>query len=141
MNLPAIDREQRTFEPIPATARASRVFVTEILRRHGASETVIGDYALAVSELATNIIEHGSGSDVTVCVDVTDPQWWEVEVVGGSSAPPDEVLHPDTWRVAKADEVSGRGLGIVRHLMHDVVAGTTDGRVSIRCRQRRAEAT
>jgi anti-sigma regulatory factor (Ser/Thr protein kinase) len=141
LNPAAVDCELRAFEPVPISAHAARTFVTEFLRRHGATETVIGDYALAVSELATNIIEHGGGSDVTIRVDVTDPRWWEVEVIGGTSVPPDEVLHPETWAVASAEEISGRGLGIVRHLMHDVIADTTDGRVSIRCRQRRAEAT
>lgn len=140
MNVGAIDREQRTFEAVPTSARAARQFVIEILRQHGATTTVIGDYALVVSELATNIIEHGGGSRLVICVDVADSEWWEVEVVGGTSATFNQVLQPDTWTVAGAEQTSGRGLGIVRHLMDHVATDTTDGQVSIRCRRRRAEA-
>lgn len=140
MNVGAIDREQRTFEAVPTSARAARQFVIEILRQHGATTTVIGDYALVVSELATNIIEHGNGSRLVICVDVADPEWWEVEVVGGTPATSNQVLQPDTWTVAGAEQASGRGHGIVRHLMDHVATDTTDGQVSIRCRRRRAEA-
>jgi anti-sigma regulatory factor (Ser/Thr protein kinase) len=121
------------------SARAARQFVTEELRLHGATSTVIGDYALVVSELAANIIEHGDGSDLIVSVDVADPQWWEVAVVGGASATSSQVLHPDKWTVVGADQASGRGLGIVRHLMDHIVTDATDGQVSVRCRRRRAD--
>ena len=99
----------------------------------------IRDFALVVSELVTNIIEHGDGTIMVIYLDVADPGWWEVEVVGGSSAAsPSSLLQPATWSVAGADAISGRGLGIVRHLMDDVVTGITTGQVSIRCRLRRA---
>jgi anti-sigma regulatory factor (Ser/Thr protein kinase) len=135
----AIDPDRRTFEAIPRSAHAARQFVTETLRQHGASNKVIGDYALAVSELATNVIEHGDGSGLTICIDASDPLWWEVEVAGGAANADNSVLHPNTWSVAGAEQASGRGLGIVRHLMDHVVADTTDGRVSIRCRRHRED--
>lgn len=137
MNGSAVDREQHVFEAVPTSARAGRQFVTDTLRDHGASVKVISDYALAVSELVTNIIEHGNGSNLTILLDVADPDWWEVEVVGGVSDAPSHLLHPDTWNVADADEASGRGLGIVRHLMDEIVSHTDAGLVSIRCRRRR----
>jgi len=139
MTVGAIDRDRRTFEAIPISAHAARRFVTETLREHGASSNVIGDYALAVSELATNVIEHGDGSGLTIRIDVSDPLWWEVEVAGGTANADNSVLHPNTWSVAGAEQASGRGLGIVRHLMDHVVADATDGRVSIRCRRQRHE--
>ncbi|MBK5331858.1 MAG: hypothetical protein JJD93_07800, partial [Ilumatobacteraceae bacterium] len=55
MNASAIDRVQQTFEAVPTSARAARQFVTSTLRAHGAANSVISDYALVVSELATNI--------------------------------------------------------------------------------------
>ena len=140
MSASAIDRVQRIFEAVPTSARAARQFVADTLRLHGATTGVISDYSLVVSELATNIIEHGDGSSWVIFVDVTDSDWWEVEVVGGVSDPPARVLQPDTWSVAAADEISGRGLGIVRHLMDQITADETDGQVGIRCRRRRTEA-
>ena len=140
MNTSAVDREQRTFEALPASARASRQFVTDTLRTHGADPQLIRDFVLVVSELATNIIEHGDGSSLVIYVDVEDKQWWEVEVVGGAATTPAQLLEPDSWIVASADDASGRGLGIVHHLMDDISTGSNAGQVSIRCRRRRTEA-
>jgi anti-sigma regulatory factor (Ser/Thr protein kinase) len=139
MNASDVDRENRTFEGVPTSAGAARRFVSDTLREHGASNAAIGDFALAVSELATNIIEHGDGSRLTVYVDISDSTCWELEVVGGHCRPDSHVLRPDTWAVAAADDKSGRGLGIVRHLMDEIFAESTDNGISIRCRQRRAE--
>jgi anti-sigma regulatory factor (Ser/Thr protein kinase) len=141
MNASAIDRVQQTFAAVPASARAARQFVRDTLRSHGAANNVITDYALAVSELATNIIEHGDGSDLIIFLDVADPQWWGMEVVGGATTATNHVLvlEPASWTVAAADEPSGRGLGIVRHLMDDIATDTTDGQLSIRCRRRRVD--
>jgi anti-sigma regulatory factor (Ser/Thr protein kinase) len=139
MNSRAVDREQQTLEAVPASARAARQFVAETLRTHGASVQVIKDYVLVVSELATNIIEHGDGSSLVIYLDVADPRWWDIEVVGGASSPPAQLLEPETWTVASADDASGRGLGIVRHLMDEIATGSHAGQVSIRCRRRRTE--
>ena len=140
MNGSAVDREQHVFEAVPTSARAGRQFVTDTLRDHGATVKVISDYALAVSELVTNIIEHGNGSNLTILLHVADPDWWDVEVVGGASDAPSRLLHPDTWAVADSDEASGRGLGIVRQLMDEIISHTDAGLVSIRCRRRREPA-
>ena len=140
MNVSTVDREQQTFEAVPISARAARQFVTETLRSHGATVQVMKDYALVVSELATNIIEHGDGSSLVIFIDVAHADWWEVEVVGGSSAPSAQLLQPETWTVASAEKASGRGLGIVRHVMDDISTGSNDGQVSIRCRRRKMAA-
>jgi anti-sigma regulatory factor (Ser/Thr protein kinase) len=139
-NASALDREQKTFEAVPTSARAARLFAADTLLAHGASPRVAKDFALIVSELTTNIIEHGDGSTLVIFLDVADPDWWEVEVVGGATTPPEKLLQPDTWSVAGAEEPSGRGLGIVRHLVDEVATRTNDGQVSIRCRRRRADA-
>ena len=138
MNANALDREQQSFAAIPASARAARQFVVTTLRRHEAPPKVISDYALVVSELVTNIIEHGDGGNVLIALDVADPDWWEMEVVGGSATSPSTLLHPDSWTVATADKASGRGLGIVRYLMDDIVTRTDAGQISVLCRCRRA---
>ena len=143
MNASAIDRVQQTLAAVPTSARAAREFVRDTLRSHGASNSVITDYALVVSELATNIIEHGDGSDLIVFLDVADPEWWGMEVVGGAASAANRVLvlEPESWTVAAADEPSGRGLGIVRHLVDEIVTDTTDGQISIRCRRRKLNAS
>ena len=100
---------------------------------------MISDYALVVSELATNIIEHGDGSDLVIFLDVADPDWWGMEVVGGAKSGSSRLGEPASWTVAAADEPSGRGLGIVRHLMDEVLTDTTDSQVSIRCQRRKVD--
>jgi anti-sigma regulatory factor (Ser/Thr protein kinase) len=135
----AIDREQRTFDAVATSARSARQFVTDLLRQHGAATAAIDDCTLVVSELVTNIIEHGDGSEFVILLDVTDPAWWEIEVTGGAVGVPQLVLEPDTWTVARPDDVSGRGLGIVRHLMDQVVTNSAGGRLSVRCRRRRTD--
>ena len=137
MNARAVDREQQAFEAVPGSARLARRFVSETLRLNGATDDLISDYCLVVSELATNIIEHGDGSSLVIFLDVADPAWWELEVAGGASRPGSQLLRPETWTVADSDDASGRGLGIVRHLMDDIATDTSGGRVSIRCRRRR----
>jgi anti-sigma regulatory factor (Ser/Thr protein kinase) len=140
MSANAVDREQKSFDAIPTSARGARQFVTETLQSHGADPKVICDYALVVSELTTNIIEHGNRSSLIIFVDVANAEWWEVEVVGGAESPARQLLQPDTWTVAGADERSGRGLGIVRHLMDEISSDVTGGQIRIRCRRRRAGA-
>jgi anti-sigma regulatory factor (Ser/Thr protein kinase) len=139
MNTSAVDREQRTFDAVPTSARAARQFVSETLRGHSASVGAINDMALAVSELATNIIEHGNGSTLVVYVDVADAECWEIEVTGEAAVLSDRLINPRSWAVAGADESSGRGLGIVRHVMDEVSTTTTGNRISIRCRRQRAD--
>jgi len=139
MSTGAIDREQRTFESVPTSARAARQFVTELLGEHRATPAAVEDCALVVSELVTNIIEHGDGSAFVIFLDVADPAWWDIEVTGRAPELPQLVLEPETWTIADAEDVSGRGLGIVRHLMDDVITDTADGQLSVRCRRRRSE--
>jgi anti-sigma regulatory factor (Ser/Thr protein kinase) len=43
---------------------------------------------------------------------------------------------PAQWRIADPEATSGRGLGITRALMDDVVTNTEAHWLSIRCRQR-----
>lgn len=80
-------------------------------------DEVSADLQLIVSELFTNAVQYGASSTVSVTVEV-GPDEAGVTVDSGSSAP--DVGPIQTWRVASEDEISGRGLGIVRRLA-DVV--------------------
>jgi anti-sigma regulatory factor (Ser/Thr protein kinase) len=140
MNTSASDREQRSFGSVPTSARAARQFVTDLLRQHGATPAEVNDCALVISELVTNIIEHGDGSPLVIVLDASDPAWWDIEVTSGvASDVPQLVLQPETWTVAGAEDVSGRGLGIVHHLMDHVTTDSTGGQLIVRCRRRRSE--
>ena len=127
----------RTFASLPASCRAARVFVGDFLRTQGASDALIKDYQLVVSELAANVVEHGAGSELTVVLDVSDPLWWDLKVTDGPAFSRSQVLRPHAWIVAHPRQVSGRGLGIVRHLMDDIAVTDTDGHITVRCRRRR----
>jgi anti-sigma regulatory factor (Ser/Thr protein kinase) len=129
--------DRRVFERVPSSAKASRDFVRDRLLAYGAERPVVADFELTVSELVTNVIEHGGGSSrLEVVVSVADPSWWEIQVIGGAwlarRGP-----SPVTWSVPGALELSGRGLGIVRRLMDDVILGTVRRQISIRCRRHR----
>jgi anti-sigma regulatory factor (Ser/Thr protein kinase) len=137
MTVEAFDREQRLFAAVPASARAARSFVAASLGAAGATASVISDYELVVSELVANLIEHGDGTGLRISVDVADRQWWDVAVGGTTSAGGDGSAAPSAWRVADPFEPSGRGLGIVRRLMDEVVADSAEGESTIHCRRRR----
>jgi anti-sigma regulatory factor (Ser/Thr protein kinase) len=132
------DREERSFPAVTESARAARRFVSQILVRGGASSKVLDDFQLVVSELVSNVIEHGDGTDLVVYVDSTDPTSWEIEVVGGLATENNRLLHPGAWTIAAANEPSGRGLAIVRYLMDTVTAEISNGYVSIRCGRHRS---
>lgn len=80
-------------------------------------DEVVADLQLIVSELFTNAVQYGASPTVSVTVEI-GPHEAGVTVDSGSPAP--DVGPVQTWRVADEDEISGRGLGIVRRLA-DVV--------------------
>jgi len=133
------NRQSLRFEAVPATARAARRFVSDILRSRGATTEDILDFALVTSELVSNIIEHGDGSTLSLAV-CAAPDAWELSVVGGRCTADSLVLQPDKWSVARAADSSGRGLGIVRQLMDEISVHTSAGTISVNCRRHRATA-
>ena len=140
MTLDATSPERRTFDAVPASARAARRYVTDLLRLDGAPAAVISDYSLVVSELVTNVIEHTGGAHLEVALELGDPLWWRLEVVGSAPTASKQLSAPETWVVAGANDVSGRGLGIVRQLMDEVAISTVDDRVTVTCRRRRSDS-
>jgi anti-sigma regulatory factor (Ser/Thr protein kinase) len=134
-------REAQSFLSVPAGARAARAFISRSLGNHGATRSVLDDFELVVGELTANAIEHGDGANLYVTVDFTDARWWDVEI-SGSSGEVDEGMHdPGQWRIADPEAESGRGLGITRALMDDIVTNAEAHWLSIRCRRRVAMVT
>ena len=125
----------RSFRATPASGRAIRAFVREVLRTADLPGHVASDAELVVSELTANAIEHGAGDELTVVVDVTRRPWLSVSVTCVSDAAP-ALRAWRTWAIATPDARSGRGLGIVRRLMDDVDVEARNGRMTVRCRRR-----
>jgi anti-sigma regulatory factor (Ser/Thr protein kinase) len=89
-----------------------------------APESAVSDLTLITSELVTNAFEHGSGRVVLTvrCQDGT------ASVTVTSGGQPAKLPTIETWATARADRVSGRGLGIVRQIGDDIeVDRSSDG--------------
>lgn len=86
------------------------------------------DAQLVASELVTNAVEHGTGGPVVVALRrESESLALTVESVG----PAPEVGAVDEWEVAPVEEITGRGLGIVRSIADRVDVSRRDGRLVI----------
>jgi anti-sigma regulatory factor (Ser/Thr protein kinase) len=90
-------------------------------------EDAVSDLMLVTSELVTNAIEHGAPPVVLTVR--TDEHAASVTVVSGGHGKP--VPAVNTWRTANADQISGRGLGIVREIVDDIDVKHYGGTVEI----------
>ena len=107
-----------------------------MLRKEQVDQSAIGEVELIVSELVANAVEHGDGGDVVMQVDLADTAWLALTIRSGISRrmPP---LDPELWTVAAASQPSGRGLGIVRELSHEIAVVRDGDCLEITCRRRR----
>ena len=69
------------------------------------------DAQLVASELVTNAVEHGVGGPVVVALCRGDAS---IALTVESVGPAPDVGEVDEWQVAPVEEITGRGLGIVR---------------------------
>ena len=92
------------------------------------SPTLSADAELIVSELFTNAVEHGVGGSVVVELhrNATD-----FAIVVESVGPSPNVGEVSEWHVTSVDQLSGRGLGIVRSVADHVEIVRQDGRLVI----------
>jgi len=99
-------------------------------------EEAVNDLMLATSELVTNAFEHGPHQPVRLTVRRgRDHASITVVSAGEGHRVPDV----ESWKTARADRVSGRGLGIVREIADDIDVERAAGSVSITVRRRFAE--
>lgn len=110
----------------------ARDFVRGVLRDDAVDEQTVDDVTLAVSELVTNAVVHGSGGPVSVRIETASDE--VVCVVGSTGGPlPD----PATWRSPGARGRTGRGLAIVRAVADSVEVEGDGSVVVLSCRFRR----
>jgi anti-sigma regulatory factor (Ser/Thr protein kinase) len=96
-------------------------------------EEAVSDLMLATSELVTNAFEHGSQRPVRLTVRSNrDEASITVVSLGEGGRVPDV----DAWTTARADRVSGRGLGIVREIADDIHVERSGGGVAITVHRR-----
>lgn len=108
----------RTFPSEWGSVPLARQFVRNSLRRPPAvPEVVVADVELAVSELATNGVRHGSGDPVTIELFRDD----RVVTMHVSSTLADGCDDNTTaWERTRPTGPSGRGIGVVRAVSTDL---------------------
>jgi anti-sigma regulatory factor (Ser/Thr protein kinase) len=111
---------------------AARRFVRNELEGR-VPDAAISDLMLATSELVTNAFEHGSDDPVRVTVRRNRDEASVTVISGGERG---RVPAVDAWTTARADRISGRGLGIVREIADDVDVERSGGSVAITVRRR-----
>jgi anti-sigma regulatory factor (Ser/Thr protein kinase) len=103
-----------------------------------ASPDLAGDMQLIVSELVSNAIEHGASEQVTVEISVSNAK---VVLSVESHGFVDQLPRLEQWALAPSDEVSGRGLGIVRDLADAVQVVRENSSITITVHRRFIPAT
>lgn len=96
--------------PDRAEVRTARRFVGDNLQGLVADD-VIADLELITSELVTNAVEHGANQAIEIAVRCADD---EISITVVSAGPSPGVGPVRGWELAAIDDVTGRGLGIVR---------------------------
>lgn len=119
------------FEATTSQVAVARRFVRRTVAGH-VPDDVAADLQLIVSELFTNAVQYGRSPTVSVTVEV-GPDEAGVLVECGSAAP--GVGPVDTWRVADEEEITGRGLGIVRRLSDVIRVVRDDERFAVAARR------
>ena len=110
-----------------------RRFVRTWFEERDVPRDTIDDFELAVSELATNAIQHGAGD--TIDVELTADGDGLCAVVAADSDHAGRIADAKTWQIAPPDAISGRGLGIVAAVMDVVEFSADSGRTVFRCRR------
>ncbi len=127
LRLPTRPSFNHSLRAAPAELAALRDGLRTWLVDQDLDEEIERSTVLAVSEAAANAIEHGYDCDgegvVTVLVSVEDG-WVDVEV-----------RDEGTWREGSGDGDRGRGLAIMRSIMHRISVEREDGATVVRMGQ------
>ena len=129
------DPIERRFPRSTARLAEIRRAVRSWCEAHAMPQAMVDDFELAVSELATNATQHGTGPDIAIELSAT-PTFFSV-VVAADTRHADQIGDVGSWQIAPPEALSGRGLGIVAAVMDEVEFSGDDGRAVFRCRRRR----
>jgi anti-sigma regulatory factor (Ser/Thr protein kinase) len=99
-------------------------------------DAAVTDLMLATSELVTNAFEYGTAQPVRLTVR-RDQEEASITVESGGDG--HRVPEVETWTAARADRISGRGLGIVREIADDIDVERLGSGVAITVHRRFAE--
>ncbi len=122
----------QTFPSERASIRLARQFLRGALESPPAvSDDVVSDVELAVSELTTNGIRHGSGDPVRVDLQL-DPHRVSMSVTSTLAPGHDDDLA--AWGPADPSGGVGRGIGIVRAVSTDLACHVAGRSMSASCR-------
>lgn len=114
-----------------SASRVARSFVAERMLEAGASRSITADLVLVASELVSNAVEHTSATDLQLSIGFEGRRWSLSVSTPESGA--GGLADPSAWVIAPPDRASGRGLGIVRHLVDDVAVAIANARVVVTC--------
>jgi serine/threonine-protein kinase RsbW len=121
------DEHHLTMPADVALLASLRQRVAKLLRDAGADDSVVADLKLAVSELATNVMQHSSASTVDVVLR-HEPGRWVLDVDDAQAI---DVL--DATTPPDHDVLTGRGLFIVHAVMDEVEVVDEGGHRLLRC--------
>lgn len=113
----------------PAMIATLRHRVAELARGSGADDDLVRDLELAVSELATNVVQHSDSSTIHMVLR-REPSQWVLDVDDADTLDGVDPTLPDPTAL------TGRGLFIVHSVMDDVAIVNDGGRRRIRCAKR-----
>lgn len=107
--------------------RSLRDGVRSFLQERCADDEVVDDVELAVSELATNVIQHSTADSVSVVVRRV-ATGWQLDVHDA-----DEVPALDDVKKPPSDSITGRGLFTVQSVMDEMSIEKLGDNTIIRC--------
>lgn len=119
-------RSRMELAPSLENLATARRFVRE--RLDDAPPGVVADLEIIASELLTNAVEHGPPGPLSIAIDHHDST---VSLTVDSPRPDTDLLAAETWSMAGVEEITGRGLAIVRRLADDVSVDQTATSLSI----------
>lgn len=114
----------------PAMIAGLRHEVADLARESGADDDAVRDLELVVSELATNVVQHTDAPTIRMTFR-SEPSLLVLDVDDA-----DGVTDRHLTSVPQPEDLTGRGLFIVRSVMDDVEIVDADGQRRLRCIKR-----
>lgn len=118
-----------------ASLHGLRTRLTALVTQAHAPNHVTEAFELAVSELATNVMQHTDAEQLTVVVDRAEDGWL-IDVSDADALDTTALAALATSGPPDPERLSGRGLFIVQSIMDTVELVDVDGHQHLRCVKR-----